>query len=76
MRMQARVIKALDNDTKKKVFEKRKNDKELMGKRKRETQEMQAAEIMESGNDTIYKCYYDLVHKLVGGKADADIATT
>ena len=29
--------KALDSDTKKKVSEKRKNAKELMGKRKRET---------------------------------------
>ena len=31
---------------------------------------------MENGNDTIYKCYDDLVHKLVGGKSYADILTS
>ena len=48
----------------------------MLGKRKREAQEEQAEKIMENGNDTIYKCYDELVFKLIGGKQNDDVLTS
>ena len=68
--------KELESAMKNKMSKKKKDARELLGKRKREAQEEQAEKIMENGNDTIYKCYDELVFKLIGGKQIDDVLTS